>query len=215
MSNFIDIEQNSPDWFNLRLGLFTSSQIYVLMQRSRSGGFSKSAETYIKQKAIELIYPLATEGFSTSAMQWGHDHEPDARNVYELQSGKAVTNGGFWKLNDYTGSSPDGLIDDGKGSVEIKCPYNRINHLSYSLCKNEYDLLAEKKEYFYQCHHQMLCTGREYVDFMSYDPRLLSTKGFLHIIRIERDQEIIEDMMDAIDKAGAMRDEMVNNFLNK
>ena len=93
MSNFIDIEQNSPDWFNLRLGLFTSSQIYVLMQTSRSGGFSKSADTYMKTKALELIYPLATEGFTNAAMQWGHDHEPDARNVYELQTGRAVTNG--------------------------------------------------------------------------------------------------------------------------
>lgn len=215
MNNFIDIEQNSPDWFNLRLGLFTSSQIYVLMQTSRSGGFSKSADTYIKTKALELIYPLATEGFTNAAMQWGHDHEPDARNVYELQTGRAVTNGGFWKLNEYTGSSPDGLIDDGLGSVEIKCPYNRINHLSYSLCESPLDLLNEKKEYFYQCHHQMLCTGREYVDFMSYDPRLLSSKGFLHVIRIERDEMIIDEMMSNIEKAGEERDRIVNYFLNK
>ena len=117
---FYDIEQNSPDWFNLRLGLFTSSQIYLLMQKSK-GDFSKSANTYIRQKALELIYPLATDtNFTNAAMQWGHDNEPDARNVYELQSGNNVTNGGFWRLNDYTGSSPDGLIDDGIGSVGIK-----------------------------------------------------------------------------------------------
>ena len=45
---FYDIEQNSPDWFNLRLGLFTSSQIYLLMQKGK-GDFSKSATTYIRQ----------------------------------------------------------------------------------------------------------------------------------------------------------------------
>lgn len=212
---FYNMEQNSPDWFNLRLGLFTSSQISVLMQTSRTGGFSKSAETYIKTKALELIYPLAVESFTNSAMQWGHDHEPDARNVYELQTGRTVTNGGFWKLNEYTGSSPDGLIDDGIGSVEIKCPYTRINHINYSLCNDAHDLYKEKKEYFYQCHHQMLCTGREYVDFMSYDPRLLSSKGFLHVIRIERDEDIIDEMLTNIEKAGEERDRIVEIFLNK
>ena len=212
---FYDIEQNSPDWFNLRLGLFTSSQIYLLMQKGK-GDFSKSATTYIRQKALELIYPLATDtNFTNAAMQWGHDNEPDARNVYELQSGNNVTNGGFWRLNDYTGSSPDGLIDDGIGSVEIKCPYNRIYHLNYSLCSEALDLYKEKKEYFYQCHHQMLCTGREYVDFMSYDTRLLSTKGFLHILRIERDQNILDEMTDNIEKAGEERDRIIEIFLNK
>ena len=61
----------------------------------------------------------------------------------------------------------------------------------------------------------MLCTGREYVDFMSYDPRLLSTKGFLHILRIERDQNILDEMTDNIEKAGEERDRIIEIFLNK
>ena len=209
---WLNMEQNSPDWFNIRLGLFTSSNIFNLFVKGRGGGISKSAETYITQKAIESIYPLEVEGFSSKAMAWGTEHEDSARNVYEVMSGNEVTNGGFYVFDENTGSSPDGLIGD-DGIVEIKCPYTRINHINNVInLKDDVDLYKLSKQYYYQVHHQMFCSGRKYVDFMSFDPRLLDQKNFLHVIRIERNEDLMEEMAQVIYDAGKIKQEIIEKF---
>lgn len=208
------MEQNSPDWFNIRLGLFTSSQVFNLFTKSKAGGggFGKAGITYITQKAIESIYPIEVEGFSSKATQWGTDHEDSARNVYEVMSGNEVTNGGFYVFDENTGSSPDGLIGN-DGIVEIKCPYTRINHINNVInLKDDIDLYKLSKAYYYQVHHQMFCSGRSYVDFMSFDPRLLDHKNFLHVIRIERNDELMEQMAETIYQAGKIKDEIIDKF---
>ena len=191
MSKWLNIEQNTPEWLNCRSGLFTSSNIYNLFVSAKKGEeFSKSAHTYIKQKAIETIYPFEIDNsFSGKAIQWGNDNEPNAVTVYEVTTGNEVTNGGFFIYDDYTGSSPDGLVDT-DGQIEIKCPYVKV-------------------------HHQLYCSGRSYVDFMSFDPRLLSSKNFLHVIRIERNQELMEQMSEVIYKAGKEKDKIIEQFLNR
>ena len=217
MSNWLNIEQNTPEWLNIRSGLFTSSNIYNLFVSAKKGEeFSKSAHTYIKQKAIETIYPFELDNsFSGKAIQWGNDNEQDAVNVYEVTTGSNVTNGGFFVFDDYTGSSPDGLVDT-DGQIEIKCPYVKVNHLNNVLYLNDdVDLYKKSKQYYYQVHHQLYCSGRSYVDFMSFDPRLLSSKNFLHVIRIERNQELMEQMAEVIYKAGKEKDRIIEQFLNR
>lgn len=212
--NWIDIEQNTPDWLNCRLGLFTSSNIYNLFVKGKGGKVSKSAETYITQKAIEHIYPIQVESFGSKAMQWGNDNEDNARNVYEVITGNVVTNGGFYIFDENTGSSPDGLVGT-DGMIEIKCPYTRINHLNNVLnLKDDTDLFKYSKQYYYQVHHQMFCSGRKWVDFCSFDPRLLDSKGFLHTIRIERNEELMSKMAELIFFAGKERDRIIQEFKN-
>tara|TARA_R110000782_G_scaffold229901_1_gene316186 strand:+ start:60 stop:704 length:645 start_codon:yes stop_codon:yes gene_type:complete len=212
--NWIDIEQNTPDWLNCRLGLFTSSNIYNLFVKGKGGKVSKSAETYITQKAIEHIYPIQVESFGSKAMQWGNDNEDNARNVYEVITGNVVTNGGFYIFDENTGSSPDGLVGT-DGMIEIKCPYTRINHLNNVLnLKDDTDLFKYSKQYYYQVHHQMFCSGRKWVDFCSFDPRLLNSKGFLHTIRIERNEELMSQMAELIFFAGKERDRIIQEFKN-
>ena len=209
---WLDMEQNSPDWFNIRLGLFTSSQIFNLFVKGRGDTISKSAETYITQKAIETIYPLEVEGFSSKAMQWGTEHEDNARSVYEVLTGNEVSNGGFYIFDENTGSSPDGLVGD-DGIVEIKCPYTRINHINNVInLKDDVDLYKLSKQYYYQVHHQMFCSGRKWVDFMSFDPRLLDSKNFLHVIRIERNEELMDQMAETIYQAGKIKQKIIEKF---
>jgi hypothetical protein len=212
--NWIDIEQNTPNWLNCRLGLFTSSNIYNLFVKGKGRKVSKSAETYITQKAIEHIYPIQVESFGSKAMQWGNDNEDNARNVYEVITGNVVTNGGFYIFDENTGSSPDGLVGT-DGMIEIKCPYTRINHLNNVLnLKDDTDLFKYSKQYYYQVHHQMFCSGRNWVDFCSFDPRLLDSKGFLHTIRIERNEELMSEMAELIFFAGKERDRIIQEFKN-
>ncbi|STU11461.1 putative phage-like protein [Klebsiella pneumoniae] len=57
-----------------------------------------------------------------------------------------------------------GLVND-DGLIEIKCP-NTWTHLE-TLKTGE-----PKRQYLLQMHAQMMCTGRKWCDFVSFDDRL-------------------------------------------
>jgi len=63
-----------------------------------------------------------------------------------------------------SGASPDGTIGT-DGLVEIKCP-NTATHIEYLLSN------SAPNNYVFQMYWQMACTGRQWCDFVSYDPRL-------------------------------------------
>ena len=77
-----------------------------------------------------------------------------------------------------SGASPDGLVGVW-GLVEIKCP-NTATHLD--------TLLSETVpgKYITQMQWQMACTGREWCDFVSFDPRLPESMA-LFVTRVHRD----------------------------
>lgn len=81
-----------------------------------------------------------------------------------------------------TGASPDGLVGD-DGLVEIKCP-NTATHLDTLLGTS----LPDK--YFLQMQWQLACTGRQWCDFASYDPRLPESMR-LFVDRVKRDDVAI------------------------
>jgi hypothetical protein len=82
-------------------------------------------------------------------------------------------------------ASPDGLVDL-DGLVEIKCP-NTATHLDYLL-----DGTVPAK-YQPQMLWQMACTGRDWCDFVSFDPRLPEDLQ-LFVVRFQRDQVRIDAM---------------------
>ena len=47
---------------------------------------------------------------------------------------------------------------------------------------------------------QLACTGRKWVDFVSYDDRLEDESKHLFIVRYERDDEYIAEMEEAVKK---------------
>jgi hypothetical protein len=110
-----------------------------------------------------------------------------------------------------TGASPDGLIVEHPGLVEIKCP-NTSTHID--------TLLGGKVpgKYLLQIYWQMACTGRQWCDFVSYDPRLPETMQ-LFIKRVDRDsneiaklEEMVEEFLAELDaKISALREAYGNN----
>jgi putative phage-type endonuclease len=118
------------------------------------------------QLITERLTNTRADGFSSSAMQWGTDTEPQARMAYEFMTGETVDETGFVLHPSIQGfgASPDGLVGS-DGLIEIKCP-NSATHID--------TLLSEKvpAKYITQMQVQMMCTGREWCDFVSFDPRL-------------------------------------------
>lgn len=160
-----DFVQGTDEWKRQRLGVVTASRMADLTAKTKSG-YGASRGNYMAEKLIERLTGEPQDTFINSAMQWGTDNEPFARDAYRFYSGEEVTETGFvlHPTIKNAGASPDGLVGD-KGMLEIKCP-NTATHLEY-LRTEEIPL-----KYQYQMTFQMMCLGREWCDFVSFDPRL-------------------------------------------
>ena len=136
------------------------------------------------QLLAENLTGQVAESYSNSAMQWGTDHEPQARAVYELTTGNFVEEVGFvpHPAIEGSGASPDGMVDP-EGMLEVKCP-NTSTH--WATLKSK----APAGKYQIQMQWQMACAERKWCDFVSFDPRLSLAKQFI-CVRIERDDSHI------------------------
>jgi putative phage-type endonuclease len=179
-------EQRTAEWFAARLGKVTASRVADLMATTKSG-YAASRDNLMAQLVVERLTGQAQESYSNASMQWGTEQEPFARAAYEIATGQMVEECGFvpHPMIENAGASPDGLVGD-DGLVEIKCP-NTATMIE--------TLLTQKvpSKYITQMQMQMACTGRQWCDFVSFDPRL-PAKAQLWVKRVPRDPEFILKM---------------------
>lgn len=185
--------QGSAEWFEARRGFVGASSINDVMATTKSGGEAATRRNLRAKLIAERLTGVCAESFSSSAMQWGVDNEPIARAAYEIVSGNEVEQVGFILHPDIkmTGASPDGLIGD-KGLIEIKCP-NTATHIDYLLAS------VPPADYHNQMLWQMECTGRDWCDFVSFDPRMPDDLQ-LFIVRFERNEDRISELRKGVIK---------------
>jgi hypothetical protein len=180
------IEQGSKEWLELRLGKVTASRITDVLAKGKSGE-ALTREDYRYELVVQRLTGDPGESFTNAAMEWGTTTEPQARIVYEAEMGLFVEQVPFVLHSsiEWFGCSPDGLVQD-TGLVEIKCPSSK-NHIKY--------LNAGKPpaKYVPQMQCQMAVTGRQWCDFVSFDPRLPPDLQ-LFVARLDRDEEYIKSM---------------------
>jgi len=167
--------------------------------RAKDKIFSDTALRYIMEKIAEIMtngLSIKYKQFDSRATEWGNEQEPNAIKFYEQFTGHKVDPVGFCKLTDFFGASPDGLIGE-DGVIEIKCPYNSINHVKHLLCQAPDDL---PDEYYWQIQAELLATGRAWCDFVSYDPRC-TERTCIKILRVERDEAVMNQLRERIDLA--------------
>ena len=177
------MEQRSAEWHAARLGKVTASKVADVVARTRTG-YAASRANYMAQLVCERLTGKPTEGFSNAAMEWGVEQEAAARDAYSARVGELVTEVGFIDHPSIkmAGASPDGIV--GAGIVEIKAP-STATHIEY-LFERE-----PPQKYFYQMQWQMACTGAEWCDWVSYDPRMPENLQLL-VVRIPRDTDCIQ-----------------------
>lgn len=180
------IEQGSPEWFAERLGKVTASRVADVIAKTKSGPAASRAN-YMAQLVCERLTGEAAESFTSKEMQWGTDQEPNARSAYEFRTDATVELVGFVhhpKIGD-SGASPDGLVA-ADGLVEIKCP-NTATHIETLLGR------AVPGKYITQIQWQLACTGRQWCDYVSFDPRMPESMS-LFVARVDRDPKMIADL---------------------
>lgn len=179
------IIQGSPEWHALRLGKVTASRVADVIARTKTG-WGASRANYMAELIAERLTGETAEKFTNAAMQWGTEHEPDARIAYEFRADVEVIQVGFVEhpTIPMTGASPDGEVG-ADGLVEIKCP-NTATHLDTLLSG------TVPAKYVTQMQWQMACTGRLWCDFVSYDPRLPESMR-VFVSRVARDNAFITE----------------------
>ena len=213
-----NFDQGTEEWFAIRRGKFTASTFKDLFA-------TKSTATYqnaIKKVAYERLTGESPESFTNDYMARGSELEPQARRAYESYTFTEVEQVGFYELNEWVGCSPDGIIMPGiddnlvyiqktgsdslwsptKGLIEIKCP-------SYATM---IDYLRAKKlpnQYLYQVQGQMWITGAGFCDFVAYHPKLP-----LLVVRVMRDENVIEELKAKIDTAIKEAQEIIDDITN-
>jgi len=171
--------QGSAEWLQARLGKITASSSQSLMAAK---GLGKGAETY----ALELIAEIITEEPKYVPVTWqmehGHEYEPVAREIYELNRKVKVRQVGGIQYDDSMWYSPDGLVGD-DGLIEIKCP-QPLQHLRILTHEGLMD------EYYHQIQFGLYASGRAWCDWISYQPNFPDDKSYKEI-RVDRDEDYI------------------------
>lgn len=186
------MQQGSPEWHAARLGKVTASRVADVIATTKTG-YAAGRANYMAELALEILTGQRQEGFTNAAMQWGTATEPMARAAYESARNVFVVEVGLIDHPniDMAGASPDGLVGD-VGLLEIKCP-NSATHIQ--TLRNK----TPDGKYITQMMWQMACTGRQWCDFVSFDPRMPDGLQ-LYIQRIERHNKVIEHLETEVKK---------------
>ena len=136
-------------------------------------------------------------------MKYGTLWEDSARERYAEEMGYEIEQVGFITYDRYpnlVGVSPDGLNKTENGGCEFKCPFTLEKHLQHLMYQTPQDLKENEEEYYWQCYANMLVTGREFWDFVSFNPYISYSKQ-LKVLRIHRDEDEINLLAGRIDLA--------------
>lgn len=184
------VEQGSPQWHAERCGKVTASRISDLMAKTKTG-WGASRANYAAQLIAERLTGCVAESYTSSAMDFGTANEADARTAYEWYTDSVVQTVGFIPHPSIPmcGASPDGLLGT-EGLVEIKVP-NTATHIDTLLGQ------SVPSRYVLQIQWQLAVTGRQWCDFVSFDPRM-SEEMRLFVRRVERDNARIMEISECV-----------------
>lgn len=172
--------------------------------------FSDGTFTYLNRKVAECFMPdnsfledMELRQTSNRATSHGELFEPVARQRYAEETGFEVFEVGFIPLKGYEkfcGGSPDGMIRQEKGLIEIKCPWNPEIHQDYLLLQSPNDLKEYNLQYYAQIQLNIIVTECDFCDFVAFDPRT-SPSLQLKILRIHKDEEMCKTLLERIELA--------------
>lgn len=164
----MDIEAfaGTPNWTAARRGLLTASRIADALATLKTGKPAESRKKLAYELLAERMTGFAVTHFVTAPMQHGIDNQPGAIAEYEDATGNIVGPEVFvlHPEIDWAGATPDGTVGM-DGLVEVKCP-TTPKHLMWLTAGEVPD------EHRLQMVFQLACTRREWVDFVSFDPRV-------------------------------------------
>jgi hypothetical protein len=191
---FDTIEQGTPEWLHARMGIPTASEFATVMAK----GEGKTRRTYMLKLLGERLTGEPSESYSNGHMERGKEMEAEARDMYVFMRDVECKQVGFIRNGD-RGASPDSLVG-ADGGCEIK---TKLPHLQLDV------LLRDRlpPEHVAQCQGFLWVAEREWVDFVSYWPKLP-----LFVKRVHRDEEYIKNLASEVAAFNAELAQLVERF---
>lgn len=185
MMQVIECEQGTAEWFAARAGIPTASMFATVLAKGKGDAASKTRATYMRKLAGEILTGEPMESYSNEHMERGKVMEAEARDLYAFERLVEPVQVGFIRSGN-KGCSPDSLIETG-GMCEVK---TKLPHLQIEVLERG-ELPPEHKA---QCQGALWVAEREWIDFISYWPKLP-----LFVKRVYRDEPYIADLSAAVD----------------
>ena len=184
-----DIDQRTDEWRREKLGKFSGSDFHIML------GNSQAKKDFLWEKFAEIKYQDSDrEDYQSMYMERGTLLEPEARRVYSALVEKPVDEVGLveddGEFDGWAVCSPDGLVDQ-EGIIEIKCLSGKYHEQYTNTDSEKFEYI--KPEYKTQVQYNLFITDRKWCDFVYYHPR-----AGIHVIHIERDEEYIEKIKEAL-----------------
>jgi putative phage-type endonuclease len=184
-----EIRQGSDAWHSLRIGSIGGSSIDAVSANGRGGKPSSTRETLLYRMAGEVLSGKKHDGFCSKDMEMGVLLEPEARDLYALINNCEVKQVAMIRQGSHKHESPDGLVgEDGKIEIKSVLPSTHIKTIISD---------AVPYEYRKQLQWGLSISGREWCDFVSYSPLIVDKP--LHIIRVGRDEKLMQELHEAAD----------------
>jgi putative phage-type endonuclease len=192
--NYIDVEQGTDEWLDLRRGLMSASEAYNLLATVRYGE-AAGYKNYRAKLLMERLTGLSPDRYKTKQMEYGTETEGVARTMYSLTTGNIVRKSGIYIVeNKKACASLDGEIGD-DGLVEIKCR-EIANHIESIATGKVPDI------YYKQIQFQLWVSNKKWGDYCSYADEM-PDNARLFIQRIERDEDMITTIIEKVDQMEA------------
>jgi len=183
LENMQPAEAGLPEWKRVRLGKITASRFH-LVKKLKTGDWGDTALSHLYDLVGEHITGEPSETFSgNDATAWGNEYEKEALRTYTIRTGRKTKPGGFLQHPElqFCGGTPDAFCGE-KGIVEVKCPWTYKHHLRTA------ERRTAPEEYLPQVYGHLWLSGRDWVDFVSFHPRIWKksrTLGLV-IVRVTR-----------------------------
>lgn len=166
-----DIEQGSIQWFEIRRGILTASEMKAIITPTLKVATNDETRKHLYELLAQRITGHVEPHFQSYDMERGNFDEEHARAKYSETYGKVeevgfVTND---KLGFIIGCSPDGLVGD-DGQIEAKSRLQKLQMMTLI------EFVAEGKippDYFIQVQSSLFVTERKWLDFLSYSGGML------------------------------------------
>lgn len=195
-------------WLDSRCGKLTASRMKDAMDFLKNGNPSVKRSDYMRELLAERLTGASMRHFVNAAMEWGIQTEPEAKLVYEEVAKVKLLPADFCEHRSIEnfGATPDGFIGS-DGLLEVKCPTTGT-FIEWRLKGGVPD--EHKPQMIAQC----LCTGRKWVDFFAYDPRIKDKKLNRILRRFEPTLEELGRVEEAAVQFLSELDNLFDAFVN-
>lgn len=210
---------NTEEWILSRLGKITASEIHKLFVKGQGKDklIGIGGVNYLNKKIGEILTQVMSDNVpETEDVLRGLGHEKFAIERYSILTNETVYDSKLFNYNAIAAGTTDGQTsNDGiniKGIIEAKCP--RANkHIQVLSVDAAIELKDIDPQYYHQPQANILFTGAEYADFISYNDEIKHYDLQIRVIRVYPDMDWRKQLVDIIDYSAEYMDNKLTKIL--